>query len=40
MNVGGYVHADKGTGDTSLGYRLSDAFFVAKNEHWSEINEN
>jgi hypothetical protein len=40
MNVGGYVHADKPRGDNSLGYQLSDAFFVAKKEHWSEINEN
>ena len=40
MNVGGFVHADKQRGDNVLGYRLSNAFLVAKRTHWSEINEN
>ena len=37
MNVSGYIHADKHRGNNSFGYQLSDAFFVAKKEHWSEI---
>ena len=37
LNVEGYIHADKKRGESSLGYRLTDSFLVAKRKYWIEI---